>query len=59
MFCNFALLEQKCSEYEKSKTQEQTQSLADKIKSAQQKADNLNQNREYKTSQKRDKEQEH
>lgn len=59
MFCNFALLEQKCSEYEKSKTQEQTQSLADKIKSAQQKVDNLNQNREYKTSQKRDKEQEH
>lgn len=45
--CAFTLLEQKCTEYTKDKSQahntEQTQSLADKIKSAQQKADKANQ----------------
>ena len=57
--CNFALLEQKCSEYTQTKTQEQTQvnnqkqpqSLADKIKSAQQKADKANQETAAKNTQ--------
>lgn len=67
MFCDFKFLEQKCSEYIQTKTQEQTQinnqtqpqSLADKIKSAQQKADKINQNRDNREQPKKDKEQEH
>lgn len=55
MFCNFVLLEQKCAEYIKFKTQEQSQSLTDKIKSAQQKADKMNQDKEHNTNHKRDK----
>ena len=51
MFCDFKFLEQKCSEYTQTKTQEQTQvnnqtqpqSLADKIKSAKQEAEKANQ----------------
>lgn len=46
--CDFSFLEQKCKEYTKDKSQEQSnnQSLADKIKSAQQKADKVNQNQQ-------------
>ena len=55
--CDFQLLEQKCIEYSKNKNYEQNKSLSDKIKSAQQKANEINQNREYQNP-KRNKEQE-
>lgn len=58
--CAFSLLEQKCEEYTKDKAQEQSnnQSLADKIKSAQQKADKVNQEADKNIQSKRDKGQE-
>ncbi len=60
MFCNFALLEQKCVEYTKDKAQAQSrnQVLSDKIKSAQQMADKVNQETAKNKQPKRDKGQE-
>lgn len=56
--CDFKLLEQKCIEYEQNRAQKQNQSLASKIKSAQQKANKINQSRKHNMNHKRDKGQE-